>query len=439
MNKPASVLLITSFLGAILIGTILLMLPVSTRQGSLALEDALFTSTSAVTVTGLIVVDTATYFTFFGQMVILVLLQFGGLGFMTFSTLIILLVGKRISLSDKFMIENEFTTGRYMNIGELIKKIFFLTLGFECLGAMILFYQLSDLDLKDRIFSAVFHSISAFCNAGFSVFSNSFEDYASHTGINLTLMVLIFCGGIGFLVLTEVFSYVRGKIKKASRLSLHSKLVLITSVALIVLGFLLIFIEELMNKNSSLPLGTKILTALFQSVTARTAGFNTLPITAFSTASVFILMVLMFIGASPGSTGGGVKTSSLGMFMAYLRSRWRGREGIDLFYRNIPSHTIEKAFMVIYLSLALITVGFILLLSFEKNMGMSQLLFETISAFATVGLSTGITAQLSLPAKLVIIVTMFIGRIGPLTVLVALSRRESRGAFHYPQENIMIG
>jgi trk system potassium uptake protein TrkH len=232
---------------------------------------------------------------------------------------------------------------------------------------------------------------------------------------------------------------VRGKIRKASKLSLHSKLVLITSTSLIILGFLFIFIEELLNRNSSIPLGTKILTSLFQSVTARTAGFNTLPISSLTAASVFILMVLMFIGASPGSTGGGVKTSSVGMFVAYLRSRWRGREGIDLFYRNIPSRTTEKAFMVIYLSLALISISFILLLSFEKGLGMNQLLFETISAFGTVGLSMGITPQLSLGSKLVIIITMFIGRIGPLTILVALSRKESRGAFHYPQENIMIG
>ena len=439
MNKPASVILITSFLFAILIGTILLMLPISTRQGSISIENAFFTSTSAVTVTGLIVVDTATYFTFFGKAVILVLLQFGGLGFMTFSTLIILLVGKRISLSDKFMIENEFTAGNYMNIADLVKKIFFLTLGFESLGAMILFFQLSDLNLNERIFSAVFHSVSAFCNAGFSIFSNSFENYASHTGINLTLMVLIFCGGIGFLVLNEVFSFVRRKIKKASRLSLHSKLVLITSITLIVLGFLFIFVEELLNQNSSVPLGTKILTSLFQSVTARTAGFNTLSIGTMASASVFILMILMFIGASPGSTGGGVKTSSVGMFVAYLRSRWKGREGIDLFYRNIPSQTTEKAFMVIYLSLALISLSFILLLSFEHRMQMEQLLFETISAFGTVGLSMGITPDLSLPSKLVVIITMFIGRIGPLTILVALSRKESKGAFHYPRENIMIG
>ena len=204
MRKSGSLFLISTFLSAILIGTLLLMLPFSTQGRSISLENALFTSASAVTVTGLIVVDTPSYFTFFGKLVILILLQFGGLGFMTVSTLIILLVGKSISLTDKFRIENEFTSGSYKNISDLVKKIFFMTVIFEAAGSMILFFQFSELALKERIFSSIFHSISAFCNAGFSVFENSFESYHSRTGINVTLMVLIIAGGIGFLVLNNM-------------------------------------------------------------------------------------------------------------------------------------------------------------------------------------------------------------------------------------------
>jgi trk system potassium uptake protein TrkH len=439
MKKSGSIFLISTFLSAILIGTLLLMLPVSSQGRAIGFENALFTSTSAVTVTGLIVVDTRHHFSFFGKMVILVLLQFGGLGFMTFSTLIILLVGKSISLTDKFRIENEFTFGQYRNITDLIKKIFLMTIGFETIGAIALFFQFPELAFKERIFSSVFHSISAFCNAGFSIFSNSFESYQSHIGINLTLMVLIFAGGIGFLVLSEIFSKARGKIRKKSRLSLHSKLVLIISLLLIVIGFGIILVEELINTSNTLPLKDKILTALFQSVTARTAGFNTINLNIFASASVFILLILMFIGASPGSTGGGVKTSSLGMVFAYFRSRLRNRENIDLFFRNIPARTIEKSFLVIFLALALVCLAFGLLLTIEKEFKLIELLFETISAFGTVGLSMGITARLSLASKLIIIVTMFVGRIGPLTILVALSRRESKADYQYPEENIMIG
>jgi trk system potassium uptake protein TrkH len=439
MKKSASTNIITTFLITIAVGTIVLLLPFSTVKGSIAIEDALFTSASAVTVTGLIVKDTATDFTLFGQIVILVLLQIGGLGFMTFSTFTILLMGKSFSLKDKSVIENDFTAGSYKNLKDLLKKIVFMTFAIEIIGAVVLYYQFTGLSGGRRIFSSIFHSVSAFCNAGFSIFSNSLEDYIANTGINITLMVLIILGGIGFLVMSETLMFLRRKIKRFSRFSLHSKLVLITSALLILAGFIVIFLEELLNKSNTLPLGTKILSSLFQSVTARTAGFNTINLNYFSFASIFIILLLMFVGASPGSTGGGIKTSSTGVVIAYLRSRLRGRQNVDLFYRNIPTHMIEKAFIVIIISFLLISVSAILLLTFEPGLKMPELVFETVSAFGTVGLSMGITAQLSLPSKLIIMVTMFIGRIGPLTLLIALSKRESRAVFNYPEENIMIG
>lgn len=439
MKKSVAFVIIATFLLAIITGAFLLWLPISTHSRFLTIEDAFFTSTSAVTVTGLIVVDTAKYFTFFGKIVILVLIQFGGLGFMTFSTLIILLIGKSISVKDKFIIENEFTAGNYQNIKDLIRKIFLFTFIFESAGAIFLFIKFSNLELEERIFSSIFHAVSAFCNAGFSIFSNSFENYTSDVGINGILSVLIFAGGIGFLVLNELYFYITRKIKSISKFSLHSKLVISTSLILIMTGSFVIFIEELFSKGNNHPLGTKLLYSFFQSITARTAGFNTINLNYLSLASIFILLFLMFVGASPGSTGGGVKTSSIGMVLAYLRSRIRGRKNVSLYYRNIPSETIEKVFLVIFLALFFISVSFLFLLSFEKTLKMTELLFETISAFGTVGLSLGITPELTWPSKIVIILTMFIGRIGPLTLFIALSKRESKAIFNYPEENIMIG
>lgn len=439
MKKSVALIVMLTFLSAILIGTFLLLLPFSTKTGNIKLEDAFFTSTSAVTVTGLIVEDTSTYFTFFGQLVILILLQFGGLGFMTFSTLIILLIGKSMSITDKYIIENNFTAGSYKNIKDLLLRIFVMTFGFELVGSIIFYFQFSHLNLKERIFSSIFHSISAFCNAGFSVSTNSFENYTSNYIVNITLIVLIISGGIGFLVLNEVFLFTKRKIKSFSKFSLHSKLVIITSFILIFIGFIVIFTEELLNKNNNLPITSKFLSSLFQSVTSRTAGFNTINLNYLSFASIFIIIILMFIGASPGSTGGGVKTSSIGMILAYFRSRLRGREKIDIFYRNIPSKTIEKAFLIIILSFLLISISFLLLLSFESKFEMRELLFETVSAFGTVGLSMGITPELSSPSKIIIMITMFIGRIGPLTLLIALSKKESKAVYNYPEENIMIG
>ncbi|MCP5054871.1 MAG: hypothetical protein GY940_47335, partial [bacterium] len=278
-----------------------------------------------------------------------------------------------------------------------------------------------------------------FCNAGFSIFSNSFEDYKSHWGINTTLMVLIILGGLGFLVITEIGFFIRRKIKRISRLSLHTKLVLVTSGILILAGFLVILIEELINKNNHFSFGTTVLTSLFQSVSTRTAGFNTVNYNFLSSASLFIMILLMFIGASPGSTGGGIKTTSVGVVYGHFRSLWRGKKNIDLFYRNIPLKAIEKAFLVITISFVLISVFYVLLLTLEPDKDITALLFETVSAFGTVGLSMGITPEMSLPSKLLLSLTMFIGRIGPLTLLLALSKRESRAMVQYSEERIMIG
>ncbi|MCP4152406.1 MAG: hypothetical protein GY757_32005 [bacterium] len=440
MQKSASTIIISTFATTIIIGAFFLALPFSTVSGTIALEDALFTAASAVTVTGLIVVDTATYFTPFGQTIILILLQIGGLGFMTFSTFTILMMGKGFSLKDKTLIESDFTAGSYRNVKDLLSKIFIITFGIELTGAVVLYFQFTNLSGGHRLFSAIFHSISAFCNAGFSIFSSNFEEYTGNLGINTTLMVLIILGGIGFLVINELFLYARRKIYSIKRISLHSKVVIIASALLIFGGFLVIFIEELLNPANPLPPGEKALSALFQSVSARTAGFNTINLNYFSYASIWIMLILMFIGASPGSTGGGVKTSSVSVIVGYFRSRLMGKHKISFFYRTIPPNITEKAFIVVIISSLLVAFFTVLLMTFESSrLKMIDLIFETISAFGTAGLSMGITSQLTLPSKLIITLTMFIGRIGPLTLLIAMSKQESKAIFRYAEENIMIG
>lgn len=439
MKKSISSLIISSFLLTIFIGATLLMLPFSNTYGSISPEDALFTAASAVTVTGLTVKDTARDFTVFGQFIILVLLQIGGLGFMTFSTFAILIMGKSFSLSDMTYIENDFTSGIYKDVKDLLIKIIVMTFGIEFLGAVLLYFQFSHLEGARRLFAAIFHSISAFCNAGFSIFSNNFENFTTHWGINFTISFLIIAGGIGFLVLNEIGLFFRRKIKGFSRFSLHTKLVLISSGLLILAGFLVILSEEILNKGSHLSFEAKLLSSLFHSVSARTAGFNTVALGSLSFASIFIIILLMFIGASPGSTGGGIKTTSVSVVIAYFRSLLQGKDRIDLYYRNLGSKIIEKAFIVVVISFLLISAFFLVLLTLEPKFGFGELLFETVSAFGTVGLSMGITPELSLISKLVVILTMFIGRIGPLTILVALSRKESRAVLKYPEEKIMIG
>jgi len=438
MNKYALVI-IMSFAGLIGAGTLLLMMPFSTVSGTITFENALFTATSAVTVTGLVVVDTSTYFTTGGQTVIMILIQLGGLGFMTFSIFTILLMSKSVSLKRKSFIENTFTAGIYKDVNDLIKKIVLMTFAIEFVGALLLYCQFTNLSGGSRVFASIFHSIAAFCNAGFSVFTNNLEDYRAHFGINITVMMLIILGGAGFLVLNEVNLLLKRKIKSFSKFTLHTKLVIVNTIILVFAGGILIFLEELFNPGNTLPIGTKLLSSFFHSVSARTAGFNTVSLNTFSNPTIFLLAILMFIGASPGSTGGGVKTTAFSVAINYLRSSLKGRDNVETYFRQIPAKTVEKAFIVIIISFIIITCLHFALLTFQPGYRFFDLLFETVSAFGTVGLSLGVTSQLTSSAKAVIIITMFIGRIGPLTLLYALSKKESGAIYHYPEENIMIG
>jgi len=433
--------LAVSFLVAILIGTALLLLPASTVSRRIGLVEALFTATSAVCVTGLVVVDTATYFTKLGQIIILCLIQLGGLGIMTFSTMILLAAGRRISFQDKILVQESFLPAAPKDFRTLIRNVFIMTGLIEMAGAGLLFIRFSQLfPWPQALFDSLFHSIAAFCNAGFSTFSQNLEGFTGDILVNLTIVGLIILGGLGFLVIQEVFYFSRpAKEKRRFHFSLHSKLALSLTASLIIFSFLLFFWLEKSSGLSNLGWKEKILASLFQVVTPRTAGFNTIDLESLKTASVFLLIGLMFIGASPGSTGGGIKTVTIGVVLAFLRSKIMAREKVNVFYRTIPTECLTRAFTLIFLALSWIGVASFLLLAAQPGAMMKEVLFEVFSAFGTVGLSLGITPELTPLGKIIIVVTMYVGRIGPLSLLAALSRSKSWGQFEYVEETVMIG
>jgi trk system potassium uptake protein TrkH len=424
-----------SFVVTILVGTLLLTFPTATVDGrGTNFVDALFTSTSATCVTGLIVQDTPGYFSTFGQMVILVLIQLGGIGIMSYSAFLALLFG-RFTLGQRGMLQEMMEEDR--NVLSMIFYVFKMTFTIEIVGAIVLFFRWIFVFKNpiQTLYLSVFHSISAFCNAGFSLFSNSLENHIADPVVNIVIMVLIILGGIGFIVVYEVNRHLMGTKRT---LSIHTKLVLVTSAVLVIIGFLLIFFIEFDGAFLNLSLTGKLWGALFQSVTPRTAGFNTVPIASLSTITLTIIIIFMFIGASPGSTGGGIKTSTFAILLLSLGNILRGKEDIEVFKRKIPSTIVYKAMAIVVATLLLLISIFLLLLAFEKQPFL-PLLFESVSAFGTVGLSMGITPDLTIIGKLLIIILMYGGRIGPLTLGFALTRTLRRGKVEYPEAKVMIG
>ena len=418
------------------------MLPVSTPTGDgISLVDALFTSTSAVCVTGLIVQDTATYFTPIGQVFLLVLFQLGGLGIMTFSTLILLVAGKKISIQDRIIIQQDYHHAAARNVKSLIKNIFFYAIAIEGIGTLFLFLKWHGKFPGPRgLFYSLFHAVSAFCNAGFSVFGDSLESFRGDIWTNVTIMLLIVLGSLGFLVLSESMDIFSKIIRfRTWAMSLYAKLVWIMTLSLIVIPFISFLMIEWSHSLQEFSLKEKILASLFQVVTPRTAGFNTMELGSLNPAAIFMLISLMFIGASPGSTGGGVKTSTIGVILAFIKSRIAARESVNVFYRTLPLELVTKAFTVVVLSICVIFFSCAILFLTQTGMRMEETFFEVFSAFGTVGLSLGKTAQLNAVGKAVIIFTMFIGRIGPLTILYAFSREKAMGKFEYVEESVMIG
>lgn len=435
-------ILVLGFLSIILLGTVLLMLPFSTTQG-ISLVDALFTSTSAVCVTGLIVKDTPVDFTTTGQIIILLLIQIGGLGYMTSATIISLLIGKRIGLSERLVMKESMNLLSLEGIVRFTKAVVIVTLLFELAGAAILVLRFTEnMELKQAVFIGVFHSISAFNNAGFSLFSDSLIRFRDDMVVNFTVTTLIIIGGLGFLVLRDLYNYQRG-INKT--LSLHTKVVLFTSFILIILGFYFIFILENSNPQTLQKWAAKesLLSAYFSAVTARTAGFNTVDYHLMRPETLYLTIMLMFIGASPGSTGGGVKTSTVTIIIMSLWATIRGLRDTAIFKRRIPLVLVSKSFLLVTLSALLIIAVSISIINFENTPYLFTL-FEVTSAFGTVGLSVGdggsrsFSALFSPQGKLLMSLLMLIGRLGPLTFAVAVLKPKQE-RYRFPEGKVVIG
>jgi trk system potassium uptake protein TrkH len=439
-----------SFALLIIIGTILLMLPAAVNGPLLSPVDALFTATSATCVTGLVVVDTGSRLSLFGQWVVLVLIQCGGLGIMTFSTVLIMLMTGRFSFVQRSVIQDTFTHSPDTRLPSLVLHVVIFTLVLEAAGAALLFLRFSGMYHPGRaLYFAVFHAISAYCNAGFCLYSQSLMDFSSDPLVSLTVALLIICGGIGFLVMLELkrVLFRSHKARRARRLSVHSKLVLTLTALLLIAGTLGFLIIEWNHSMARLSLPAKVLAAFFQSVTARTAGFNTLNFGKMANVTLLFTILLMFIGAASGSTGGGIKVNTLGVLFALSRSRLRGEEATSIFRRTLTAETVGRAIsvfvvavIVIYAATMALTVSELGTTIHEESRGLFlELLFEVVSAFGTVGLSVGVTSKLSTLGKLILVVVMFVGRLGPLSIAVALSVRESRSTIQYAEENVMIG
>lgn len=434
------------FLAVIAVGTILLLMPFSTSDGTW--NDpivALFTATSAVCVTGLAVVDTGTYFSFWGQLFILLLAQIGGLGYMTSTTFLIVLIGRKFNLRQKVAIQQALDRPGMSGSTQVIRSIIATTLIFEITGILLLLpVFIPDHGWSRGLWLAIFHSISAWNNAGFSLFSDSLIGYQSSLLVVFTISMLIIFGGIGYQVILELYLWLRDRLlKKNTNLvfSLDFKVATSTTLILLFLGTIAFFAIEIKNPETfgSLNLYQQLLVAWFQSVTTRTAGFNTIDISKMTTAGLFITIALMFIGASPGGTGGGIKTTTVRVLTSCTKAILQGKEEVLLYERKIAINLILKAVGVLVGSVALVIFSTILIALAEPKLDFIQILFELVSAFATVGLSTGITGSVSLATKLILIAIMYVGRVGVLLLMAAVLGDPRPSRVHYPEENLLVG
>lgn len=434
------------FLAVITVGTILLMMPFSTSNGTW--NDpivALFTATSAVCVTGLAVVDTGKDFSFWGQLFILMLFQIGGLGYMTTTTFLITLVGRKFNLRQKVAIQQALDRPGMQGSTQVIRSIIATTMIFEITGILLLLpVFVPDYGWNRGLWLAIFHSISAWNNAGFSLFSDSLMGYQSSLLVVFTISMLIIFGGIGYQVILEIYLWVRDRLlSKTTNLvfSLDFKVASSTTLILLFLGTIAFFAIERKNFDTlgTLDFYQEILAAWFQSVTTRTAGFNTIDIGKMTTAGLFITIAFMFIGASPGGTGGGIKTTTLRVLTSCTKSILQGKEEVLLYDRKVAISLILKAVGVLVGSVGMVLFSTILIALTDPTLDFIQILFEVVSAFATVGLSTGITGSVSVAAKIVLIVTMYVGRVGVLLLMAAVLGDPRPTRVHYPEENLLVG
>ncbi|WP_127846357.1 TrkH family potassium uptake protein [Psychroflexus aestuariivivens] len=448
--NPAQ-LFILSFLTIIVIGSFLLMLPNATHSG-ISFIDALFTSTSAVCVTGLIVVDTGSYFTGLGQTIILCLIQIGGLGILTFTSFFSYFF-KGGSTYENQLTLNSITSSKSLStVFKTLKYIIVITFGIELVSALLIYSSLESSDFKgfsDQAYFSIFHAISSFCNAGFSTLTNSFNEtgFRFNYGLQLVVIVSFIVGGLGFPIVENIVKYIRYSVKRVFGreadfkpwvLNLSSRITLITTFIVTAIALVVIYILEFNNSLAEHSGFGKIVTALFTAATPRTAGFNTVDTSLLTLPTLLFILLLMWIGASPSSTGGGIKTSTLAISTLNILSLARGKSRIEVFKREISNISIRRSYAIIALSLIVIGFSTLVLSLSEKNLSLFDLVFETFSAYSTVGLSLGITDRLSELGKLVIIFTMFVGRVSMLTVVVAVFKKIKQKNYDYPTEEILI-
>jgi len=434
--SPPRVLAI-GFALIILLGASLLSLPSVSADGQpMRFIDALFTATSAVCVTGLVVADTGTFFNAGGQLIILALIQVGGLGFMTMATLFALVFKRRITLRERLILQEAMNQTSMEGIVRLIRRVILYSLTIEAAGTAVLTARFAaEMPLGRAAFMGLFHAVSLFNNAGFDLFGNyrSFTPYVSDPVVNITAILLVTLGGLGFIVISDLLEF-----RKRRRLSLHSKVVLVTSGALFGIGAVVIFIFEFTNALAPLGWDGKIWASLFQSAAPRSIGVNTLDIGSLRQATQFFLILLMFIGAAPGSTGGGIKVTTFATLVGAVIAMMRGKDEVVLFRYRLARERIFKALTITMISLAVV-VAVTMVLCTTEDRAFLRILFETVSAFGTCGLSTGITPQLTDFGKLLLSLTMFAGRIGPLTFAYALRPKDEKELFRYPEGRIIIG
>lgn len=455
--SPA-IIFVGSFQLLIVFGALLLLLPNATRDG-ITIVDAFFTSTSAVCVTGLVVLDTGADFTLFGQTIILVLIQLGGLGMLTLTSFFAYFFKGSSSYQENLYLKDFLSSNEMSGLLGFALKIVLFTFILEAIGAIFIYMNIPQSqypDIFDRVYFAIFHSISAFCNAGFSTLTNSFYDeiFRFNYNIHLMLTLLFIFGGLGYAVIFNVFKYLKSKSltiykkyiqkvenyqKSINVLTLNTKIVLVTTVILLFIGTIIFYIAEL---NNSLVEHTsfygKLITSIFGGATPRTAGFNTVDYSQLTMPAIMITMLLMWIGASPASTGGGIKTSTFAISILNLFATITGKNRIEVGTREIPQVSVNRAFSIMAISLLVLGISIFLVSAIENNIEFLSIAFECFSAYSTVGLSMGITAQLSDASKIIIILVMFVGRVGAINILIGMLKQIQSLPYRYPQESVLI-
>lgn len=439
---PPGKLIILGFLALIMLGAILLYLPISNQQGRLSFIDALFVATSAVCVTGLSTVTVADQFTSFGQFILLLLIEIGGLGFMSVGILFLIMLRKKISFSSRLLLKDTLNIDTYAGVVKVMMFVLRISFIIQSMGALLLsLVFIPKLGIIKGLFFSIFHAVSAFCNAGFDLFGDSLVSFTSNPLVLLVISALIIAGGLGFLVWLDLIEY-----RHTKKITLHTKLALSVTVSLLLGGFVGLVLSDWQNPafyQESVTTGNKLLNFLFLAVTPRTAGFFNGDYLKMSYGGLMITMLLMFIGGTSGSTAGGLKTTTFGVLLLQVKSILKGRKEAEFLQRAIPIETVMKAFVMLFLYVTLVMGATLILFITEtvpEKAGIEYILFEVISAVATVGLSMGLTPELTVGGKIIVMFLMFIGRVGIFTVLLSLTSKENdQGNYHYPKGKVIIG